>query len=201
MSSDEVRELIARARRGDQAALGKLLERYRPYFHSMARDELDPRLNRRIDASDIVQESFLDAQRGFAKFEGAEEVDLIHWLRRVVLHNVIEQARHHKGTQKRSLDRETTATQSGGQHRDSTVASEESSVGSRMVRREESDILFRTMENLPVAQREAVRLHYLDGWPVRQIAEYLDRTEVGVAGLIKRGVRSLRQSLGSEGIP
>jgi len=198
MGSDEVRELILRARRGDHGALGKLLERYRRYFHSMARDELDSRLNRRIDASDIVQESFLDAQRGFAKFEGAEEDDLIHWLRRVVLHNVIEQARHHKGAQKRSLDREITGTRSGG-HRDSTIASEESSVGSRMVRREESDILFQTMEALPVAQREAVRLHYLDGWAVRQIAEYLDRTEVGVAGLIKRGVRSLRQSLSEEG--
>jgi RNA polymerase sigma-70 factor (ECF subfamily) len=55
--------------------------------------------------------------------------------------------------------------------------------------------LAEAMGELPEDQQEAVRLRHLEGWPLKRIAARLQRTEVAVAGLLKKGLRALRTKL------
>jgi RNA polymerase sigma-70 factor, ECF subfamily len=80
-----VQQLIMEARLGSQPSLGRMLESCRQYLLLVANQELRPELQGKVGASDLVQESFLEAQRDFAGFEGQTEAELLAWLRRILL--------------------------------------------------------------------------------------------------------------------
>src|SRR5437899_13063194 len=96
-------DLLIRARAGDQAVLGRLLEQYRPYLHLLARVEIGRHLRSKLDASDLVQETFLEAHRHFDRFEGLEEGQLTHWLRQILAGTLAVQLRRYLGTQARDV--------------------------------------------------------------------------------------------------
>src|SRR5438128_1295714 len=104
--SKDAGQILAAARAGSHQALGQALENCRPYLLRVAQDEIDPELRAKGGASDLVQETFLDAQRLFARFRGASEVEWLAWLRQLLLHNVGDFARRFRGTGKRNLGRE-----------------------------------------------------------------------------------------------
>ena len=74
-------DLIAQARAGSAEALGQLLVTYQRYLLLVAERELDPDLRAKGSASDLVQETFLEAQRDFARFQGSSRDELRAWLR------------------------------------------------------------------------------------------------------------------------
>ena len=74
-------ELLRLARRDPAQALGPLLERYRHYLQLLARLQIGRQLRGKVDASDVVQEVFLEAHRHFYRFAGSEEAQLACWLR------------------------------------------------------------------------------------------------------------------------
>src|SRR5271163_4886949 len=80
--------LLADARAGSRDALGGILEGCRRYLLAIAERQLDPDLRSKGGASDLVQETFLEAQRDFARFQGSSAEELRAWLRQVLLHNV-----------------------------------------------------------------------------------------------------------------
>ncbi len=84
---------------GDAASLGQLLELYRRYLALLSRVQIGKRLQGKADASDLVQETFLDAHRHFASFRGQSEAELIAWLRQILAGNVANLLRHYLGTQ------------------------------------------------------------------------------------------------------
>src|SRR5581483_10532645 len=90
------RSLLAQARTGDQAARGELLSLYRHYLKIVAGTQVDKFLRVRCDASDLVQETLLEALRDFPKFVGSTEAELVAWLRRILARNLADQIRHHR---------------------------------------------------------------------------------------------------------
>ncbi len=108
----EVADLIARARSGDRGALGLLLDRYRGLLRRLAGQGLNPALGRRLDASDLVQQTFLEAAESFERFRGAGEAELSAWLRRILEYNVAGAARDHLFRQKRAAGREASLDES-----------------------------------------------------------------------------------------
>ncbi len=99
-------ELIARARDGSNGALGTLLEMYRRYLTLLARIQLGDQLRANVGPSDVVQETFLRAQRGFAEFQGECEAEIMTWLRRILARTLANQLRHYQDTAKRDVNRE-----------------------------------------------------------------------------------------------
>src|SRR5581483_8824132 len=89
-------ELLDRARAGDVEAFGQLLSQYRNYARLLARTLIGTNLRVRLDPSDLVPETFLEAHRDFARFEGSTERELLAWLRRILARNLADQARHQK---------------------------------------------------------------------------------------------------------
>ena len=87
--------LLAQARAGCSEALGQLLELYRNYLRLLARTQIDLTLRVRLDPSDLVQETLMEAHRDFADFAGSTEKELVAWLRRILVRNLADQVKHH----------------------------------------------------------------------------------------------------------
>ena len=103
-----VPNLVARAAAGDRAAVVELLERYRDRLRRMVALRLDPRLQGRVDASDVIQEGYLDAMRQLDEFIQDPAVPFYIWLRFLVGQRVQEQHRRHLGTPGRDVGREVS---------------------------------------------------------------------------------------------
>jgi RNA polymerase sigma-70 factor (ECF subfamily) len=95
-------ELLRQARAGDAEGRGRLLQGYRSYLTLLARVQLGRQVQSKVDPSDLVQETFLEAHRDFRQFRGQTEAELRAWLRRLLVHNLANQLRHYR-TQRRDF--------------------------------------------------------------------------------------------------
>jgi RNA polymerase sigma-70 factor (ECF subfamily) len=111
--TEKARTLLAQARAGSEAALGELLELYRGYLLSVAGKELGRALQAKAGPSDVVQDTFLEAQRLFARFEGAAAAQFLGWLRAILHNKLSEYHNRYQATQKRQVERERSLEQSG----------------------------------------------------------------------------------------
>ena len=189
--------LLEQARQGDREALGRLLEAQRAALRRLAKRQLDGRIAVRVDASDIIQQTFLEAHRSFEQFAGQETRELIAWLERILDHKVAGAIRDHTLLQKRDVHRDRSMDDShgGGATLKQKLAAGYSSPSQKAIRQEETQLLARALRVLPDDQREAVRLRHLEGWALTDIARHLGRTPGATAGLIKRGMHALRRQL------
>src|SRR5436309_10915735 len=99
----EPEHLLRQARAGDAGPLGELLELYRRYLALLARVQIGQRLQGKVDASDIVQETFLKAHRNFPRFRGASEGEFVAWLRQILAGNLADLLRRYLGAQGRDV--------------------------------------------------------------------------------------------------
>lgn len=102
----ETRELLDRARRGEAAAVDRLLDRHRAALRRLVQLRLDAGIRRRVDASDVVQEALLDASRRLDQYLQNPVLPFHLWLRHIALDRVADAHRRHRQAQRRSVDRE-----------------------------------------------------------------------------------------------
>jgi RNA polymerase sigma-70 factor (ECF subfamily) len=192
-------QLLRQARQGDTAALGRLFEFHRDSLRNLAERQLQGRVAARVDASDIVQQTFLDAHRHFEQFAGEEEAELLSWLRSILNQHVAGVIRHHALLQKRSVQREQPLDAYPGDHPATAqeLAASHSTPSQRVMRGEDEDRLNRALATLPEDQQRAVRLRHLEGKSLAEIAELMGRSRTATAGLLKRGMHALRRQLGN----
>jgi RNA polymerase sigma-70 factor (ECF subfamily) len=178
----------------------RAIERYRAYLQLLARLQLDRRLQAKVDASDIVQQTLLQALRGWGEFRGRTEAEVAAWLRQILTHNLANVFRD-LGRQRRDIRRERSleaAVEQSSARLGSWLAADQTSPSQRAIRGEQAVQLANALADLPEAQREALTLHHLQGWTLDQVAEHLGRSPAAAAGLIKRGLRALRQQFQAE---
>src|SRR4051812_46573127 len=96
-----IAEWLPAARNGSGEALGEALEACRVYLQAIAERELNPELRAKGGASDLVQQTFLEAQQDFGQFHGETEEALLAWLRKMLLNNLFNFRRRYQGTAKR----------------------------------------------------------------------------------------------------
>src|SRR5579864_981703 len=101
--SPDPEELLRQARAGSSPALGQLLELYRSYLSLLARLQIGRRLQGKVDAADLVQETFLDAHRTWGGFRGRTEAELLGWLRRILAAHTADLMRRYLGAQARDV--------------------------------------------------------------------------------------------------
>jgi RNA polymerase sigma-70 factor, ECF subfamily len=189
-------ELLEQALAGDAESLGSLLENYRAYLSVLAQRYLDPRLQGRLDPADIVQVTFLEAQRDLNSFRGHQIEELLGWLRNILRNNVLSAHQKHLFTQKRSAGREISNSPTDSRPALTDLApSETTSPSQRLMRDEAAVYLANCLEGLPDTQREALRLRYVEGFSLKQLAERMNKSEMAVAGLLKRGLQTLRERM------
>ncbi|MCR9291771.1 MAG: sigma-70 family RNA polymerase sigma factor [bacterium] len=186
-------QLLDQALAGNADALGELLEHYRAYLTVLAQRYLDQRVRGRLDAADVVQITFLEAQRDLPSFRGHQIEELLGWLRHILRNNVASAHQKHIYTQKRSAGREVVNSPTDSRPAFTDLApSETTSPSQRMMRDEAAVYLANCLDELPETQREALRLRYVEGRSLKEIADSMHKTEMAVAGLLKRGLKALR---------
>jgi DNA-directed RNA polymerase specialized sigma24 family protein len=104
----ELEAWIYAARQGDREALGQALSSVRDYLLLVANKGLDPALKAKGNASDLVQETFLRAQRGMEHFRGRSASEWRHLLKRILIRNMGQERRRFAATAKRQVQREVT---------------------------------------------------------------------------------------------
>jgi RNA polymerase sigma-70 factor (ECF subfamily) len=178
------------------------LERYRAMLLLLARLlRLDPRLQARFDASDLVHEALLKAWRGLPDFRGTTEAELIAWLQSILNNEAIQLVRHAMADKRTpALERAWQAAVDDSTARlDPPWLADQQPSPSELAQRHELQLrLAQAMEQLPDDQRDVVILFHFHGLPVAAIAAQLGRTEKSVSGLLLRGRQRLRALLGEE---
>ena len=102
-TSAEPEELLTEAQAGSTAHLGRLLELYRHYLRLLARMQVGQRLQAKVDASDLVQETMLEAHKSFPGFRGSSEAQFVAWLRQIMAAVLCNLVRRYLGTQGRDV--------------------------------------------------------------------------------------------------
>jgi RNA polymerase sigma-70 factor (ECF subfamily) len=193
-SSSGVASLLQAARRGDDQALGKLLEAYRSYLRLLARLEVGRRLRTKVDASDVVQETFLQAHRAFDEFRGDTEGEVLVWLRKILASRLSKTIRHYLGTQRRDLQLERELGRSS-RALQRVLALSQTSPSEGAMRRERAVLLANAVERLPEDYREVIVLRNLRGLKFAEIAEAMDRSVGSVEKIWARALGKLRDEL------
>jgi RNA polymerase sigma-70 factor (ECF subfamily) len=169
-------------------------DRYRSYLMLLARLQLDGRLQAKIDPSDIVQQTLLEAHARGERFSGDDEAYLA-WLRAALVNNLRDALRALR-RDKRDVRREQSleaAVDRSSANLAGCLAADQSSPSQQAARNEDLVRLSDGLLALPEGQREAVVLHHLQGWTLGEVASRLGRTDAAVAGLLHRGLRRLRE--------
>ena len=192
--------LLTQARAGDLPAQGRLLELYRNYLRLVARTIIGQALRVRLDASDLVQETFLKAHQEFGQFLGGTEPELVSWLRQILVRTLANQARHHR-RQGRDYQRQEPLEvllerSSSGVQR--ALAAPLSSPSSLISRREQAVLLADALEKLPADYREVFLMRNLEHIPFEQIAVRMGRSSGAVRMLWTRTIKKLSQLLEEE---
>lgn len=183
-------ELLNAARDGDDDALGELIEKYRPMLRADAMRTLTE-VQGRVDASDVVQLTWWSAFRAFPRFEG--DIDaFVGWLRNIHDRNLRDVVRDQRAAKRAiRLEVSPTAALPG-------AAGRITSPSQKLVRIEQQQQMEVCLALLPAAQKEALRLRYYDELPIADIVERMGRSETAVAGLLKRGLSTLRELMSKE---
>jgi len=173
---------------------GTSFERYRQYLGLMARLNLDPRLQGKIDLSGIVQQTLLEAHLAKDQVRDQPSDKRLAWLRRVLVNNLNDEVRKVR-SDKRDARREKSlqaAIEKSSLRLEALLATDDSAPAARLERQERAVRLAEALNHLPEAQREALVLQHWKAWSLAEIADHMGRTRAAVAGLLKRGLSQLR---------
>jgi len=173
------------------------LEQFRSYLRALTELQIGRGLQAKVDASDIVQQTLLDAHIALPNFRGANEAELRGWLRTILSNNLLNAVRGLRA-QKRDARREVSLAQQIEQssvHLEGFLASDRSSPSQGAMRNERAERLSQALSELPEDQRLTVILKHFHGWTLLEIADHMQRSQGSVAGLLKRGLERLREAM------
>ncbi len=194
-------DLIDRARRGDEAARLRLLGLYRDYLRRIVVKRLDRRLASRIDASDVIQEIMVVADRRLDGYFRERVLPFWPWLQQIAADRIVEAHRLHVGSQKRSVNREQRTPgrpdQSSPNLAESLFA-DDTSPSNRMMRNEDQQQMRGALAALPAKDREVLVMRHLEHKSTAEIAAALLISEGAVKARLMRGLVRLRALLGSD---
>jgi RNA polymerase sigma-70 factor (ECF subfamily) len=186
--------LIAQAQQGDESARQRLFALGRSYMALVARAQVESWLRVKVDASDLVQQTMLEAHRGFERFEGHTEKEWLAWLRKILSHNAADFVRCYRGTAKRAGRevpiRDPGVTTAFGAPE---PAAPGPSPSQEFLQMDAELRLAEAIEHLPPDYQEVILLRNLQRLPFAEVAERMERSRPAVQMLWMRAVRQLQE--------
>jgi RNA polymerase sigma-70 factor (ECF subfamily) len=187
-------ELLRLAELGDQAAIGRLFERYRGRLRRAVAARLDRRVAARLDPSDVVQSALGEASENLAEFVRERPVPFFAWLRRLALVHLSRLHRFHLGTWKRCAARDVGLA--AGATVESTAAAVDRcpdtapSPSQNAIRDEECERVQAVLAQMGNVDRTILELHYFERLSLAEIAE---RLAIGASAAKMRHLRALKR--------
>jgi RNA polymerase sigma-70 factor (ECF subfamily) len=195
-----VADLIQRCRAGDASARAQLFDRYGPYLRILAQAQLGRRLRAKCAPSDLVQLTLLEAHRDFATFQGSREPELVAWLRRILAHNLYNEARRYNARQ-RDAAREVSLdqVQAGLDHSSlllaGCIAAGSPTPSQAAAERESAVRLADAMARLPEDYQTVLLLRLFQELPAEEVARRMGRSAGAVRMLQMRALSALKEQL------
>ena len=171
---------------------------YQSYLALLARLQIEQKLQGKVDPSDLVQETFLQAQRKFAQFRGTTEGQIVAWLREILASRIAMLVRHYH-TQKgdvrleRQLGEELDRSSEVLGH---ALVATGSSPSQHAVRREQAVLLADALAKLTGEYREVIIRRHLQGKSFPQVAREMGRSVDSVKNMWARAIARLRRLIG-----
>lgn len=193
---DSWSELLQSARRGDDSALNQIWQELRSYLLMVAHQRLDAGLKGKMDASDVVQQSLMEAHRDFAEFRGQSEGEIKAWVCKLVVHNLADAGRRFRQSQKRNISKEIAWTTQS----ELASATYDASPSTLLRQRETDDEMARAVSELPQRSQQVLELRHRLGLSHAQVAVELGMTEIAARKLWSRIVLELQERLSSQNV-
>ncbi len=188
-----VDQWLGEARNGSVSALGRALEAGRKYLLLVANRALDEKLRAKVGASDLVQDTFLEAQRDFGQFRGKTEAEFYRWLLGILAHRLANNVRHYRTTQQRDVNREIPLESvDAAIHR---INDEAATPGSLFVARDEQRRVRMALEQISEPWRSVLIERTWHGAPFAEIGARRHCSAEAARKLWARAVRELRKRL------
>lgn len=164
------------------------LERFRPVMVTLADALISPAFRGSLDASDLVQQTLLEAHLDAAGLIEQGDGRFFAWLRKALRHNVLDAVKH-VTAQKNDVRRnvQVAAIEDSFVRLENVLATDETSPSQVLQRNEQIEQMLAVMQELPANQRQALVLKHLRGESLKQVAETMGLSEAAVAGLLHRG--------------
>ena len=197
-ASEEFLALLRQAREGDTESLGALLQWYANYLTILATTQLDRRLVRRMNPSDLVQETMLAAHRDFAHFRGKSQPELLGWLRKILINTLHRAFATHLKAGKRDVRREVSIDQISNQMEESAcnlasiLPGRVASPSEPLRARERAVELANELNKLPPQYRDVIVYRVIQGLSFDEIAEQMERTSGAVRMLWLRALEQFK---------
>jgi RNA polymerase sigma-70 factor (subfamily 1) len=190
-SAEDFRVLLQGARGGSNLLLGQLLEAMRPFLQHVANQELDSDLEPKVGGSDLVQQTFLEAQQAFDRFDGSAEADLRRWLTRILRNNLEDLRRQYRQTQRRTLERERPGDASLA-----AICDPLPGPPAQAVQKERVAALRTALAQFSPTLQELIRLRQQEGLTFGEIGNILSMSEEAARKQWTRAIVQLNEKLG-----
>lgn len=186
---------LSAAQAGSRDALGQVLEACRGYLLLIAQSELDPALRAKGGASDLVQQTFLEAQRDFDRFQGATSEELLAWMRRLLLNNLANFRRDFHRDKRRVSREVSLPPDDSSRQREGGLRAGTPSPSVAVMHREQKQALEHALERLPDDYRRVIHLRYREERSFEEIAASMQRSQNAVRKLWSRAIERLQHEL------
>jgi RNA polymerase sigma-70 factor, ECF subfamily len=177
------------------------LEGCRQYLLMVANEVIGPTLQAKVGASDLVQDTFLEAQRHLGVFRGRTRAELRGWLRKILECRLANIRRSYQATGKRATRKEvaieTLQTESGGNGE--VLASRLPSPSSHLLRSEWVATLEQALQRLPDRYRQTVAWRHQEQLSWDEIGRRMDCTAEAARKVWSRAIQQLRRELAEHG--
>jgi len=187
--------VLSQARGGSIDAMGQLFELCRGYLLLIAQQEYDIGLQAKTSPSDLVQDTFYEAHRDFATFQGSSEAEFLAWMRRLLLNNIANFSRSYRQTDKRAISRELSLEMERARYGFDSPAADDTP-SRRAMAREQALSIDQAMDSLPEDYRRVITLRNREERDWEEIASLMRLSANAARKLWLRAVEQLRKKMG-----
>jgi RNA polymerase sigma-70 factor (ECF subfamily) len=187
-------ELLLLARQGSKEALGRVLESCRRVLLRAAKRQIPAQIQTKRAASDLVQETFLEAQRDFEQFLGATRAELSAWLFRILQNNCTNLVCAYRYRRKREISREVRLDDASLSVESGRAAEARNPGPSKLaIVQEEAQIVSSALRQLPDHHRTILQLRFTDRLSFKEIGDRLGCSAEAARKIFNRTLRQLRE--------
>lgn len=197
--SVDVDARLEKAIAGDESAMVELFDEHRTRLKRMVELRMNPKLRGRIDASDVLQEAYLDLAKQLPNYAANPTIPFFVWLRRITGQRLMMLYRHHIGAAKRTAKMEVGIFNGGPEassvHLATQLVGQLTTVTEAALRDERQSKLMEVLNELDSVDREIVALRHFERLSIGEIAAQHEISEAAAGMRHLRALRKLKQLL------